>query len=192
MKATKPVRVLPPEGQHIARVYSIVYLGTIKGQFGDTFKMRISWELPTELHSFKEGEPQKPFVISKETSLSMGKKSNLLPIVEGIIGTHLDETEAYNFDFDELVGMTCQIHIVYEEKGDATYANVKSVSPLLKGVVCPPAFNKPVLLSYEKWNQETFESLPEFLRKKIIETPEYKKLKGEKTEEIDPNDIPFD
>jgi hypothetical protein len=194
MKATKPVRVLPPEGQHIARVTNIIYLGTIKTQFGDTFKMRITFELPTALHEFKEGEGEKPFTVSKETSLSMGKKSTLRPLVEGIIGTSLDDDEAYAFDLDQLLGMTCQLHVVHEETDNGKYANIKSASPLLKGVTCPDAINPLKILSYEKWDQEYFDKLPDFLKEKMKTSPEYKKVNKGKVkddDEVDSDSIPF-
>lgn len=191
MKSTKPVRVLAPEGQHVARIVSIVYLGTVKSSFGDTFKMRMTWELPNETHKFKDGEQERPFVVSKETSLSMGKKSTLRPIVEGMIGTSLTDEEAYDFDLDDLLGKECQVHIVHEETENGKYANVKSVSPLLKGVNCPPAFNKPSILSYERWSQDAFDALPGFLKDKMMATPEYKKLKGGKVEEANDESIPF-
>ncbi len=60
-KAPNKPRILPPVGTFPARVYRIIYLGTIKGEFKGTptesYKVSISWELPTKTHVFKEGEP---------------------------------------------------------------------------------------------------------------------------------------
>jgi len=65
---------LPPQGTFIARLTGIYYLGTQKvewqGQVKDTPKVRFTFELPTELHEFKEGEGKKPFVITKDRIVS--------------------------------------------------------------------------------------------------------------------------
>ena len=69
MKAPSPERVLAPAGTFPARVYNIVYLGTVKGEYKglptSSFRVRITWELPTKTHVFKEGESAKPFSVSK-------------------------------------------------------------------------------------------------------------------------------
>lgn len=194
MKAQKPeyTRQLPPVGNHVARVINIIYLGTQHSdKYGDIFKMRITWELPNEKAVFKEGEPEKPFVVSKETSLSMGQKSTLRPIVEGILGVALTDDEAYNFDLDQLVGMSCMLYITHEEGETAKYSKVNTATPLPKGLVCPPPFNELKILSFEKWNEEFFQKLPQFIREKITSSKEYKKMKGDTVEEVNPEDVPF-
>ncbi len=189
MKAPSKPRVLPPAGTHMARVINIIYLGTVKGSFGDSYKVRITWELPTETHVFKEGEEAKPFSISRETTLSMGQKSNLRPIVEGVLGVSLKDEEAYAFDIDEILGKECLLTVVYDEGENGTYANVGTVTKLVKGMVCPPAVNPLKILSYEKFDEKYFETLPSFIKEKMAKTPEYKKLKGEDV--VDESEIPF-
>lgn len=201
MKAPTPVRTLVPAGTHVARIYQIIYLGTTKGEFKgqpiESFKVRITWELPNELHQFKDDKPEKPFVVSKEYTLSMGKKSNLRPLVEGIIGTSLDDEEAAKFDIDELLGMSCQLSITHAEGQNGKYAKINSASTLMKGVSCPPPVNTPKILSYEKWDNDLFLSLPDFIKEKIEKTPEFRKMNGQEvsqnieTEAIDPDDLPF-
>lgn len=190
MKAPSKPRALPPQGTHVARLINIIYLGTVKGQFGENYKVRLTWELPTETHVFKEGEAPRPFVISREVSLSMGSKSSLRPIVEGIIGVSLKDEEAYAFDIDDILGKECLVNITYDESESGTYANVKTTSKILKGVVCPPAVNPLKILSYEKFDKEYFMSLPSFLKDKMEKTPEFKKLNGDTT--VETEDVPFD
>lgn len=202
MKAPKPTtnRILPPAGSHVARVVQIIYLGTQKltwqGQEKEAFRVRITWELPNEKASFKEGEPEKPFVVSKELSLSMGRKSSLRPFVEGILGCSLEDDEAYAFDLDEILGKECQVNLTHKDGEDGKYYIINSASSLLKGVSCPPAFNKVRVLSFDKWDQEFFDSLPDFLKEKITASKEYVKMKGGApanypTDQINPSDIPF-
>ncbi len=203
MKAPKPIfnRILPPQGTHVARVINIIYLGTQYNKKYDTTSpaLRITWELPNEKAVFKEGEQPKPFVISREVSHSMGKKSSLRPIVEGVIGVALTDAEAYAFDTDELLGKDCMLTVKHIKDGEETYANVTTVAPLMKGIMCPPPLNDIFVLSFEKWNQDRFDKLPEFIREKIEKSPEYHDLKSGKVDtrvsaedqKIDPKDIPF-
>jgi len=198
MKAPQPSmqRSLVPEGTFLARVINVVYIGTIKtqwkGEEKEVPKLRITWELPTETKVFKEGEAERPYVMSQEYTHSMGKKSNLRPITEAIIGTSLTDDEAYNFDHDNLLDQACQITIIHEDKETGTYAKVTAVSPLLKGVTCPPRVGELKKLSFDSWNEDYFQSLPEFIRKKIMSSKEYKKMKGISEDAvIDPMDIPF-
>jgi len=210
-------RSLAPEGTHIARVIGIIYIGTIKGEYKgqpkENFKTRISWELPTELHSFKEGEAEKPYVVSKEVTLSMGKKSILRPIVEGIIGTSLTDEEAYGFDLDKIVGMPCLLAISHVEGDRGTYVSVNTATGLIKGITAPPQVNPTKILSFQNWDKGYFESLPDFIKDKIKSTPEYQNMGSNLSDEqkaeiktirelsnsskagvgdnINPDDIPF-
>lgn len=180
-------RVLPTAGTHIARVIGFIYLGNLEEEYMGQNKMmqkiRLTFELPEDLHSFKEGEDAKPLVHSQEYTLTMGKKSNLRPIVEGIIGVALMDEEAYSFDAEKLVGMACLVNIKRDKtKKGADYAKIAGTSPLMKGQVCKEAYNPIKILTYEKWDQEYFDSLPPFIKEKMMTSIEYKQMK-----EIDPD-----
>lgn len=195
-------RTLPPAGTFLARVIRVIYMGTIKtswmGEEKEVPKMQITWELPTETHVFREGEEARPFVISQEYTHSMGKKSNLRPITEAIIGTSLTDEEAYGFDHDELLGLACQVTVIHDERESGTWEKVTAVSPLLKGVTCPPQVNQSKVLSFDKWDEALFEKLPKFIKDKISSSREYREMKNIESNDlqpsdskIDPNDIPF-
>ncbi len=175
-------RVLPPVGTHIGRVIEIIYLGTQKvtwkGQDKELFKVRIKWELPLKKHVFKEGDKEKPFVVNSEYTLSMGSKANLRPIVEGIIGVSLKDEEANAYDLDDLLGQSCLVSITHKEGESGKYVIVNTTSPLMEGQTCPPPFNAIRILSFDKWNEEFFTSLPDFIKDKITSSKEYKKMKG--------------
>lgn len=204
--APKPVRELPPQGTFRATVYRVVYLGTIKTEYKGEIKfvpkVDITWELNDETKVWKEGEPAKPQVVSKEFSFSMGDKSKLKPIIEGIIGKGLSQDEAYAFKIEDLLGMSSQLSIKHgvSETGKPKFE--VTTSPYLKGTEKPIPFNEPKLLTYKKWSQDVFDSLPTFMKEKMMETEEYELTitnKGKKTatpieypqEDIDSGDIPF-
>lgn len=200
MKAPQPTytRKLPPAGTHMARLIGLISIGTVKSSFEgkekEGYKIRLTWELPNETTVFKEGEQEKPFVVSKELGFSMHKKSSLRPIVEGMIGTALSDEEAYAFDMDDLIGMPCILSIVIDESDKGKYVAIKSASSLMKGTTCPDQINKTQVLSFEKWDEKYFETLPSFIKDKIMSSKEYKVMKGIKVEEsteVDEDEIPF-
>lgn len=192
-------RTLPPEGTHVARVIGFVYMGTITedGKFGVTTnqKVRLTWELPDELHVFKEGEGAKPLVHSEEYNLVMGttaKPSKIRPIIEGILGTSLSDEEAYKFDAESLVNMPCLISLkkAKSQKG-ADYMKLASTSKLMKGQTCKEAFNELRVFNYaEKYDEKYLESLPSFIKDKMKSSDEYKALHGITDEEVT-DDLPF-
>lgn len=198
---------LAPEGTHVARCVTFIHIGTnmdeYKGEPREFNKIRLTFELPNETKVFKEGEAAKPLVTSQEYTLSMAPKANLRKLVEGIIGTALQDAEAEAFDVESLVGMTCLIAIKHKTSGAGnTRAEIATAMPLLKGSVAPAQVNPSKILSYSNWSEELFEAQPDFIKDKIKTSNEYKAMKaGKRTaavangeypaEEINPEDIPF-
>lgn len=190
MKIPIKPKVLAPEGTFVGRVISIIEIGTEKTNFGDKNQVLITWELPTELHKFNEEEGEKPFVVSSKYTLSLHKKSKLLPIVEGVLGVGLTEDETKSFDLDEILGKECLVNVEHSEDGQ--WSNIKSTTKLLRGVTCPPAVNPLKSLSYEKWDEKVYESLYPSLKERLAKTPEYKKMRnGGVDDVIDEDDVPF-
>ena len=88
--STKKVEyTIAPEGAFIGRIISLLHIGTneeeYKGDKMDMNKVRISFELPTKLHEFKEGEGEKPFVVSQDYTLSLSEKAKLRPLVKSAL-----------------------------------------------------------------------------------------------------------
>ena len=209
MKAPSSQKELLDEGNYIATIYRIIYIGTVKGEWMGTptesFKVDITWELNDEMKVWKEGEEAKPVVLSKQYTLSMGSKASLRPIVEGVVGGMTD-AEAANFDIDELLGKTCLLSITHVKKDDKTYVNVQT-SKLMKSMIPPTPFNQQKILSYQDWDDNFYQSLPDWLKGKMAETPEYQTMKGtykskfempvvnvgevDKGEEYDLSKVPF-
>ena len=203
MPLTAPVskgdfKIIDP-GSYVARCYMVVDLGThsedYQGTISDKRKIRVVWELPTELHEFEKDGVKKeaPVVIGKEYTLSMGGKANLRKDVEKMIGTTLTDDEAGAFDVFSLVGMDSMIQIANKEsKQGKTYALVQAIMKVPKGMVCPDAVNAPVTFNTAEWNQGVFESLPKFIQEKINQSHERRDIVDTgKEEEINPDEIPF-
>lgn len=192
-----------PAGTYPARCYSMVHIGTIKesymGQDKIMNKVRLSWELPTELKVFKEDEGEKPMVISKDYTLSMFEKANLRKDLESWRGKGFTEEEAESFDITNLLGIECQISIIHKtNKSNKTYAIISAISTLVKGTECPPQVNPNFEFNYdEPFNQEGFDSLPDWIKNKMRESEEYKAVfqphnnEVKEDESMPEDDLPF-
>jgi len=175
---------LTPAGNHIARCYSMVEIGTVKeefkGEVKNLHKVRITWELPLELRTFNPDKGEQPFSISKEYTLSMHEKAVLRKDLSSWRGKPFSEDEAKAFDITKLLGIPCMlnvVHIVSSKSGNA-YANVAAITPMPKGTQCPPQINDNFEFNYSDFEDTKFQSLPEYLRKKMEVTPEYLFAKG--------------
>lgn len=191
---------LTPAGNHIARCYQMIEIGTVNelimGKSQTLRKVRVGWELPLEMREFKEGDGEKPFVISKEYTLSMHEKSNLRKDLKSWRGRDFTDDEAKSFDITKLIGVACMLNIIHKPSKDGSkiYANISGVTPMPKGITCPPAFNPLFTLSYDDFDQEIFDTLPDFIKDKMKGSLEYANmLKPQEThthheEVFNPND----
>jgi hypothetical protein len=194
-------------GNFVARCYSMVHIGTIpeeyKGEKKETNKVRLTFELPTETKVFREENGEQPYVISKEFTLSLHEKASLRKFLESWRGKGFTKQEASHFDVSKLLGKPCMLNIIHKTKLDGSIrADISSVSPIPKGLTCPPAVLPILIFSVNQFDPEIFETLPEFLRDKIRSSREYKQLSipanevvtpSEHAAPIDPDPIdPFD
>lgn len=194
---TKTQRELIPEGNHPARIYEIIEIGTVEGSWMGqpklNYNVRIGFEFPTEKRVFTEGKGEQPFVLSREMSLSLGEKANLRKIVEAVEGHKLTESEAVDYDILNLAGKPLLVTVSHTEPNETgiQYANATTFSPIIKGLVVDELTNPKKVLTYESWSQEVFDSLPQFLKDKISGTKEYKTFKGSDDGSVDVDHIPF-
>lgn len=169
-----------PAGNHVARCYQMVQIGTTtepyKGEMKTAPKCRIWWELPNEQKEFKEGEGLKPLSISKEFTISLHEKANLRKSLESWRGKAFTDDEAKAFDITKLLGVPCMLNIIHETKDGKTFAKITNVSSVPKGLMCPDQINKSLILSYDNFDMDVYNSLPQWLKDKMSTTPEFKKI----------------
>lgn len=179
---------LAPSGNHLARCYRIVDMGSHQNSYGNTLrKILVSWELHGE---DDDGNPLttadgKPLIISGNYTLSLSEKATLRAILESWRGKPFTLEELSGFDITNLLDKWCMVTISHDtnDKNKKTYANVKAVSPvpaIIKKNGLPNGINKHTSLSLESdsFDQGLFDSLSDGIKKKIMESPEYKKLGG--------------
>lgn len=190
-----------PAGNHVARLYRIINIGTVEeaymGEIKEQNKIMLTFELSNELKEFKEGEGAKPLSVSREYTFSMGSKANLRKFVEGYLGVALNDAEADAFDIETLIGKPCLLNVVHKKSNAGrTYSLIQGATPLPKGMEAPAQFNKSLVFGHGKdWNDEVFESLHAFIKEKIRSSVEYKTKQnmasGGVHNEISADDIPF-
>lgn len=180
-------RELVPEGNHVATLYNITYIGTIETPYVDEKtgekkkqnRLRLTFELPNEMRKFEvDGETvEKPMVISKEMTFSMYKGSltaQLRTISHALIGQALTDEEAETFDADDLLGMSCMVEVTHEEYEGSKYSKAVTFSSIPKGIEKPNSYNEPKsIVGYELSDQE-LNDLPEFISNKIKSSEEWK------------------
>jgi hypothetical protein len=170
-------------GTYCARCYSMVHIGTseedVQGQKKMQNKVRITWELPTELKVFKEENGEQPHVVSKDFTLSMHEKSSLRKFLQTWRGKEFTENEAKAFDITALLGKECMLSIIHKtSKTGKVYVDIAGVSTLIKGMVCPPQINPSYEFSVADFDIVKFNAMPTWLQDKIKKTEEYKKVEN--------------
>lgn len=175
---------LIPAGNYVARCYQMIHIGRVKenfmGEIKDLDKVRIGWELPTETRIFKEENGEQPYVISKEFTLSLNEKSNLRKALASWRGKDFTESEAKKFDITVLVGMPCMLNVIHKHgvaDPSKIYEEIGSISPMPRGIGCPPQINGSFVLDYDNFSVEKFDKLPEFIRTKMEGSEQFKKMK---------------
>jgi hypothetical protein len=187
------VSVPAPEGTHIARCIQVIDIGSHKAVFdGDERtrrKVRIAWELPTELHVFDPERGEEPFVVSKEYNLSTNEKSNLRRDLESWRGKQFDAEEAKKFDVSVLIGVPAMLSVVHADKigpSKGKYAKISAVTRPPKTMTCPKQVLASIEYSVDQGRNEVFKTLPEWMRKKIEECEEWRTYPSPANPNADP------
>jgi hypothetical protein len=151
-----------------------------QGKKKSLYKVRITWELPNEKKTFDPAKGEQPFSISKDYTLSMFDQANLRHDLESWRGKAFTDEEAKAFDITKLVGVPCLLNVVHalSQKGK-NYSKITGVTPLIKGMNCPAQINPSFIFSYDTWEDQKFAGLPDYIKKRIEATPEFKaRLEG--------------
>ena len=110
-------------------------------------------------------EDNRPFVVSGWYTISLNEKANLRAILEGWRGRSFTDDELGGFSLEDVLDKPCTLTVIHNAKGDKTYANIASASPLMKGMEVPARVNDLVVYDFEK--NEGLENLPEWQQTKV-------------------------
>lgn len=193
-KNTGSSRELVQAGNYVARCYKMIEIGTVTENVMGTnktlHKVRIGWELPTELKTFDTAKGEQPLVIDQEYTLSMNEKSNLRKMLESWRGQAFNEKEAECFDITKLLGKPCMLNVIHRvSKTNSVYEQIAGVTPVPKGFNVPPQISKTFVLSYDNFDEDLFNSLPDFIKQKMQTSSEYIALRNPNVRNMNASDI---
>lgn len=168
-------------GMYAANCFAMYHIGTVEETFeGETKKQNkvmIGWEIPEETYTYKDEE--KPVTLFKEYTLSMHDKAGLRKMLKGWRGKDFTPEEAKQFDVTNLLGIPCLLNILQKpSKADASkiYEEIAGVMPLTKSTPKPPKVNPIQELNYDAFNQEMFNTLPNYIQEKFKRSAEFQDL----------------
>lgn len=121
-----------PMGMHQAVCVDVVDLGVLdvtwQGVTKQQHKINLAWQIA------ETRDDGKPFLVFKRYTLSLGDKATLRKDLESWHGKKFTRDEEMGFDVETVIGVNCLLNITHNEVKDKTYANVATVSPLMKGM----------------------------------------------------------
>lgn len=192
---------LATPGNHPAVCTMVADLGKQRVQsqmFGDSVKHQvyIRWELtdePFEWEDRNTGEQNKGFMsIGKTYTLSLHENATLRAVLESWRGRPFTEEERKGFDIAKLAGAPCLVNVAHETGHDGkTRAKVSAVTPLLKGMERPTPSTTPFI--YDDEHLDLYDSLPEWLRKKLdeqVREPKFNEGPADNHADLD-DEVPF-
>jgi hypothetical protein len=166
-----------PEGVHIATCIWVIDLGE---QFNEKWgkvqhKVLIGWELPDETIEIN-GELL-PRMISATYTMSLSEKSLLRSHLEAWRGKSFTEKELEGFNVGNILGKCCQVQVIHSKSGENTYANVRSVMALPKGMPAPAPQNETILFSMD--DRDSLDKIvvfPQWVQERIKKSQTYQQL----------------
>ena len=182
---------LAPAGAHVATCFRFIDLGMqlidYQGQKKTQRKVLLSWELSEERLTKGEFAGQ-PFTVGKKYTWSMSEKASLRKDLESWRSRAFVEADfkgPNRFNIRNVVGASCLLQISHEDNDGKTYANIKAITSLPKGMVKPEPINKPVYFCLEKefFDNSVLDGLSDKLKDIIKVSPEYLELIGAGTPE---------
>lgn len=192
-------RTLAPSGTHIARCVQVIDLGTtedVSPTYGTKIKhkVRITWELPFELNVFDEKKGEQPFFISQKYTVSLGEQANLRKDLESWRGRPFTVDELKGFDLANILGAPCQVTILHQtgKQSGKLREVVSAITPLAKGMVCPPAISELVSYDVGDGQSEVYQKLPKFLQEDISKCHEWLNLTQGPERSFDSNEPDLD
>jgi len=149
-------------------------------------KVIITWEVPSERIEI-DGEDL-PRVISHTYNLSLHENATLCQHLEGFRGAKFTPAEKQGFDLCNVLGHSCLLNITHNESQGKTYANIATISPLMKGMdkLKPET---PLRWYSTAMGEDIPEGTPKWIIEKIKESVEYQHFHGMKNQ-ADEDNIP--
>ncbi len=129
------------------------------------------WELPNVTIEI-DGE-KKPRWVSKEYNAVLSERSNLSKMLTSWRGVEPPD----EFDLPQMIGEAALIQVVVKEKQNGELKNdITGVMGFINGVPKPQTETELLLFNMDEWNDEIFEKLPDWVKKRIMKSTQYQKF----------------
>jgi hypothetical protein len=140
--------------------------------FPASFKIMLQFEVPDEVIQV-DGKPM-PMVIGKEYTLSLSEKATMRHDLQSWRGREFTAKELEGFAVESVVGAPCMITVLHKTSAKKkVYAAITAISKLPKGAAAPAQVHKSIKYEIEDGGNEVYNSLPEWIRKKILACGEW-------------------
>ena len=156
-----------PQGTHAAVCYLVADIGLQPTSYGPKHKVVIGFEIPDQIIEYKDKDGntvKKPMIINNFYTASLSSKAILTGDLEGWRGRSFTQEELQGFNLFNVLGKPCVITVVHNVSDGKTYANIKSVGQIMKGMDVPKATRE---LKYSPDEPQQYDELPEWIQKKI-------------------------
>jgi len=168
-------RELLEAGSFVARCYSFIDYGTHQntkfvtkdGSPVEQRKIRLAFELPTEMKVFDEAKGEQPLVLGKKYTLSLSDKAFLRQDLESRRGKPFTKEELKGFNLSNLIWVPCILSVWVNKFDDREFNQINGISPLMKGQVVDKQINPSVIFDLDNYTIEQFNTLPKFVKKEI-------------------------
>lgn len=136
-------------------------------------KVRLTFELPTEMKVFDEEKWEQPVVLWKKYTNSLSEKAYLRKDLESWRGKQFTEQELKWFDLSNIVWTPCILSVWINEYDWKEYNQINSINPLMKWQDVDKQINPKVIFDLDKYTIEEFNELPNFIKREISNSVEW-------------------
>jgi hypothetical protein len=175
-----------PAGTWPAICYRVIDLGTQRtsylGEAKDTHQVMLSFELKDDECLMREGpKAGLPMTMHQTYTWSMHEKAKLRKALESWRGKKFSDADFGDggFDVRKLLGVPCMLSVIHNEKdGGKVYANIGAIMKPPKGMLAGELVNPTMFIALvaDEFDRDAFASLPDRLKQKIMDSPEYQRL----------------
>jgi len=200
----------PPAGNHLARCYRVIDLGTQKSSWQGVEKTKRKVMIVWELHGEdSEGKPLttadgRPLAVSRRFTPSLSPKAALREVLVSWRGRDFTLDELQGFHLKNILDKWCMLNVTHNvnESNGKIYANVKTVSSvpaMIRKAGMPDGVNELVWFDIDEPDMQVFDSFSDHLKATIQNSPEWRmRQEGAYSEPVRPqdtleddDDIPF-
>jgi hypothetical protein len=122
----------------------------------------------------KDGEDKElPRVLSKEYTMTLSDRGNLIKDLEAWRGRKFTEEELKGFDLNNVLNAGCQVQIINEEKNGRTYSEIKTIMALTKGVTANKLLDAFIFNMDDEESYKYWDNIPTWIQDKIKKATNY-------------------